>query len=638
MINISLSDENNSENENDLIYNDTNFSILSFNLNIGGLALNKKYENDDTKHLQSPNFFKSIENKILIIHPNIIVLVTQGDVNEETYFHSHFLPNIMNKLQYKLLTRDKNSQNQKLGILRMSIYIKNQDDSIKNIQLNKKLITHNNTYTSDKCVSLVIYIQTLLGMIAFIGVCTFDKNIIEIENKFVKDKLIDYIFILGDFPNYNSSIEEDILLSNIQNYEQTNHEIDNFFQIGNVLFYYKINRIEKVFSKIIKDDDIGLKTKCNLGLLGLYEIVTQKIKCVNVLDTGNFPKFSLIDKFKNNGDFLYQIQISHKCVFFLSSNKIFVYIDDDLPFYKDKFFLQRRPSDFNGNWIIENKKNIKYNNFIRLDTYENEIKSFSSGYEHIIFLTNSGKIFGLGNNKYGQLGLSLSLKICYFFIEIDIEDVLLVKCGAFHTIINTQKGLYAFGNNLFGQLGIKNKYLCYVYSITKINIHLKIKDISCGDYHTLLLTDNGDVYGFGSNKYGQLGLDNYDEDIIYPTILNLQNVLSIYCGDNYSMINTKNGLFILYKNKICKNIHEIKLKNILSISCGKDFVLILNNDGLFGLNLSNLILININIKSVNSIHCGFNKSIIQTRRNNTRVYTFYDILDNSTSEYLWDVI
>jgi len=640
MIDISLFDKN--DDEDDLIYNnsDDNFSILSFNLNIGGMALNKEYENDEINNVHSPIFFKSIENKILIRNPNIIVLVTGGDLNKDTYFHSHFLPHTMNKLEYKLLVRDKNSKNEKLGIIRMSIYIRHNDNSIKNIQLNKKIVSNNNIYTSNNCVSLVLYIQTLLGMIAFIAISTFDKDINEIENKFIKDKLIDYVFILGDLPN----------IKTLKNYEQTGRKIDDFFQHGNILFYYKINRIENIFSKIIKDEDIGFKTKCNLGLLGFYQIITQKIKYINVLDTGKFPKFCLNDKFvkgvkllepepfvlENDGNFLYHFQISHNCIFFLLCNKIFVYIDNDLPSYKDKFFLQRNPSNFNGYWIIEHKKNIVYDQFIELDTDGNDIKLFASGYNHIIFLTTSGKIYGLGNNKYGQLGISL--KNCYFFKQIDIEDVLLVNCGAFHTIINTKTGLYSFGNNLFGQLGIKDKYLSYVFTPTKININLKIKDISCGDYHTILLTDNGNIYGFGSNKYGQLGIDNYDEDIIYPTKLKFSNVLSICCGDNHSMINTEEGLYILYKNKQFKNIHEIKLNNILTMSCGKDFSLILTDSGLFGINLSNLILITINIQNVTSLSCGFHKSIIQTRRNHTHVYTFYDILANSMTQYLWDVI
>jgi len=637
MIAVPLSDENGCD---DLIYNDDDFSILTFNLNIGGMALNKEYNHNDIKNLHSPDFFTSVEQKILKTSPNIVTIVTLGDLEKETYFHSDFLPMIMTNLKYKLLVRDKNTKNEKIGILRISIYIKLNDKSIKNIQLNKKILSNNNIYVSDKCTSLVFYVQTLIGMIAFIGISTFDKNITQIENNFIKDKLIDYIFILGDLPNINR-LEDYYQISN-------NPDINDFFQHGNVFYCYKINRIEKIHSKIIKDNDLGLKTKCNLGLLGFYNIKVQKIKSINFLNEYKFPKYCLNDKLteseilklKNDDNFLYDIQISHNAIFFLAYDNIFINIDDDKPYYKDKFFLQRKNSDFNGYWIIENNKNITYNNFIKLNTYENEIKTFSSGYEHLIFLTKSGEIYGIGNNKYGQLGVK-SQKNYYFFRKIELDEVLIIKCGSFHTIIYTKKGLYAFGNNLFGQLGLKDKYLTYVFNITKININLKIKNISCGDEHTVLLTYDNDIYVFGSNKNGQLGFDNYDEDIIYPKLLNIPNIsiiLDIYCGDNYTVINTIEGLYILYKNDQLKNIHELKCRNILNISCCKDYILVLSDSGLFGVKLDNLILININIKNVNSIYCKFNKSIIQTRKNNNRVYIFHDILNNQTIEHLWDVI
>ena len=624
MIDIPLSDDN----ENNFHYKEDDFSILSFNLNTGGMAINKEYQNDEVKNTHSPNFFVSIENKILIGNPNIIILITTGDLEKDTYFHSHFLPEKMNKLKYKLLVRDKNSKNNKIGTLRISIYIKYSDDLIKNIELDKKFLLNNNIYVTNNCVSLVLYTQTILGMIAFIGICSFDTNITEIQDNFLKNKDIDYIFIIGDLPN----------VKKIKNYEQTliPCKMDDFYQYGCLFYCHKINKIESVFNNIIKDENVGFKTKCNLGLLGFYRIITQKIKSIDIFNTDKFPKFCLSNKLINNKDFSFNIGISHNCVFILSNNKIFIHIDNDKASYKDNFFLQRDPNDFNGSWIIENKKNIIYNDFVELDIDNKNIISFSSGYEHIVFLTNSNKIYGLGNNRYGQLGLSR--KNNYYFKEINIDNVLLVKCGAFHTIVNTTTGLYSFGNNLFGQLGIEEKYLLYVFKPTKIDINLKIKDISCGNYHTILLTDKGDIYGFGSNKYGQLGIDNCGEDVIYPIKINISNVLNICCGDNHTIINTEEGLYILHKDKQSENIHKIGLKNILTMSCGKDFSLILTDTGLFGIKLDNMLPIIINIQNVNSLFCGFHKSIIHTKRNHSHIYMYHNILDSSMVQYIWDII
>jgi alpha-tubulin suppressor-like RCC1 family protein len=40
----------------------------------------------------------------------------------------------------------------------------------------------------------------------------------------------------------------------------------------------------------------------------------------------------------------------------------------------------------------------------------------------------------------------------------------------------------------------------------KLNFSAKVTQIATGLQHTLLLTIHGEVYAFGSNNYGQLGL------------------------------------------------------------------------------------------------------------------------------------
>jgi len=42
----------------------------------------------------------------------------------------------------------------------------------------------------------------------------------------------------------------------------------------------------------------------------------------------------------------------------------------------------------------------------------------------------------------------------------------------------------------------------------KLDLSVDVKKICGGDTHTLLLSDNGDVFAWGSNKYGQLGTND----------------------------------------------------------------------------------------------------------------------------------
>jgi len=44
----------------------------------------------------------------------------------------------------------------------------------------------------------------------------------------------------------------------------------------------------------------------------------------------------------------------------------------------------------------------------------------------------------------------------------------------------------------------------------------RIKQIVSGEDHNLIRDENGNVYAFGSNSKGQLGMSNYD-DLYMPT-------------------------------------------------------------------------------------------------------------------------
>jgi len=80
--------------------------------------------------------------------------------------------------------------------------------------------------------------------------------------------------------------------------------------------------------------------------------------------------------------------------------------------------------------------------------------------------------------------------------------------------------VYSFGNYKDGRLGLGDindniNKPTLIKSLSNKNI---IK-IHCGASHTFAISNNGDVYGFGYNLYGQLGNGNND-DILEPILLN----------------------------------------------------------------------------------------------------------------------
>ena len=69
---------------------------------------------------------------------------------------------------------------------------------------------------------------------------------------------------------------------------------------------------------------------------------------------------------------------------------------------------------------------------------------------------------------------------------------------------------YAFGENRSGELGLGHRDK--VTKPQKLIFDEPIKSIICGGWHTICLTLEGNLYSWGDNYHGQLGLGNNIEE------------------------------------------------------------------------------------------------------------------------------
>jgi alpha-tubulin suppressor-like RCC1 family protein len=230
------------------------------------------------------------------------------------------------------------------------------------------------------------------------------------------------------------------------------------------------------------------------------------------------------------------------------------------------------------------------------DTYHficKNVISFSCGMHHLMILRDSG-LFACGSNYCGQLGLGYIFgdHPRYILTKVDILDVFLVDCGDMYSYILTKEGLFSCGCNQYGQLGLGHQKDSFLFQKIQIS---KVTTLSCGRNHILIIS-NGKLYGCGNNYHYQLGLEN----------------------DN------QKGLGLGMKKTI---FHEIDIKNVLSISCGDTHSMILTMDGLFSCGdnsknqcgfaywHSNIILqkfTKLNIDHIYSFHCGSENTLILT--------------------------
>jgi len=107
------------------------------------------------------------------------------------------------------------------------------------------------------------------------------------------------------------------------------------------------------------------------------------------------------------------------------------------------------------------------------------------------------------------------------------EKVILAACGRESSLVATNRGLlYAFGSNHHCQLGIESEELTIVdpYPVKIEHFCSKIswKQLSMGAEHTCVLTENGEVYVWGSNEDGQCGLARKYDIIKTPKQLKLE--------------------------------------------------------------------------------------------------------------------
>ena len=130
-------------------------------------------------------------------------------------------------------------------------------------------------------------------------------------------------------------------------------------------------------------------------------------------------------------------------------------------------------------------------------------------------------------------------------INIDIKDKVTkqISCGSNHTLVLTSDGLvYGWGRNSVGQIGC-GKLLGEKILITRFISLPIIKSIHCSFCASFALTDNGMVYSWGSNKWCDLGHELKQKECIFEPklIINLTNITSICSSNNNKYFSSING-------------------------------------------------------------------------------------------------
>ena len=229
--------------------------------------------------------------------------------------------------------------------------------------------------------------------------------------------------------------------------------------------------------------------------------------------------------------------------------------------------------------------------FTKITTNTDNIKSVYCGIYNTSILKNDGTLWACGYNGEGQLGLGdWSERTTFTQVITNVNDIKSVCCGSYYAVMSKNDGtLWGCGRNSHGQLGLEDKSNRNIFTIIN-SAPENIKMICCGEHHTIVLKNDGTLWGSGYNVYGQLGLGDANDRTIFTKITD--NVKSVYCGYDHTIIlknnntlwgcgHNNNGQLGLGDTNDRTTFTQITINtnNIKSVYCGRNHTIILKNDG-----------------------------------------------------------
>ena len=124
-------------------------------------------------------------------------------------------------------------------------------------------------------------------------------------------------------------------------------------------------------------------------------------------------------------------------------------------------------------------------------------KHGSESSNHVLIEKEDG-IYGWGKNNFGQLGgLSGGWGGGRKIQSVEACPSLSIGCGHTHSIIVYPNGVYGCGENQYGQLGLEDLGPKHTLTLLDSLSTRCITAVSCGNAHTLVLTNGGQVLSFG---------------------------------------------------------------------------------------------------------------------------------------------
>uniref|UniRef100_A0A8C2E1X3 HECT domain-containing protein n=1 Tax=Cyprinus carpio TaxID=7962 RepID=A0A8C2E1X3_CYPCA len=221
------------------------------------------------------------------------------------------------------------------------------------------------------------------------------------------------------------------------------------------------------------------------------------------------------------------------------------------------------------------------------------LKEVACGSQHSLFLLHDGSVYASGSNSCGQLGHDKGGWRPELVGALDAQKIAGVSCGQAHSLaVNEQGQVFAWGAGEGGQLGLGTaEEAVRVPRLIKKLCEHRISQVMCGNQHCIALSKDGQLFVWGENSSGQLGLGKGE-----PSTLSPQPLKSL-CGIPLAQISTggdhsfalslsgavfgwgKNSAGQLGLNDEQGKTHFLRSQKVVYISCGEEHTAALTKEG-----------------------------------------------------------
>nr|XP_023684049.1 serine/threonine-protein kinase Nek9 [Paramormyrops kingsleyae] len=175
-----------------------------------------------------------------------------------------------------------------------------------------------------------------------------------------------------------------------------------------------------------------------------------------------------------------------------------------------------------------------------------------------VVTTRSREVYFWGGGKFTPQKLdafkggSSAQQVCAgetHFAVVTVEKELYtwaVSTRALLTLLTPDEDqMYMFGSNYYGCIGMSGMAGVEVLEPVLLNYFLEhpVRQVSCGDNHVVVLTQDCEVFSWGCGEHGRLGLDSED-DFSIPMQVDVPkgaNITSVHCGADGTFFLTESG-------------------------------------------------------------------------------------------------